>query len=593
LESFLGLVNFFGRMIQNFSSIVQPLHALRKKGVDFVWSNKHNDAFKLILAKLASPPCLQSFCLSSEATLTTDASEKAIGAVLTQNGKPVLFVSRTLTPCEQRYSNIEREALAIVWACHRLRNLLLGKHFSLVTDHQPLLKIYGKFPLPKVASSRLVRWATLLQPFDFDIEYKSGASIPYADALTRLKFESDKANEIDVVINDISSDTVTFEIVEAVKSSILSDRLAQDIIKRIKSSNWSNVRLDELPFKRANDKLTIRDGIIWMNQRCYLPPTLRKDAFQVAHEMHTGLESTFSRLKQSVWWPKMRRDLNSWIRQCPACNQIRPCVKKTPGSWQKEEPFSRVHADWFYVQGVGTMLTFVDSASGWIEVTRPMVRSTQNVIEALSILSCRFGVPHKFVTDNALEFISKDLNEFCRRNGIEKIETPPYHQSSNGSAERAVQTIKNCLKAWNLDECKMPFMSYLRRVLLHYHSSFRRRDGKTPSEHVFGRSIRVPLTRHFLFGENVRIFQGTGGKKEGTYLMERGSNTAWVLDKYIDKIRLAHFDQIAPVGTSINERTSNEEIHPDEPTTITENENERPQRLRKIPERLSYFKRGG
>ena len=104
---------------------------------------------------------MRSYSLSEEATLTTDASEKALGAVLTQDGHLVLFASRVLTPAEQKYSNIEREALAKVWACYSLKNLLLGRKFNLVTDLQPLLRIYGDHPIPKVALSKLIRRAIL------------------------------------------------------------------------------------------------------------------------------------------------------------------------------------------------------------------------------------------------------------------------------------------------------------------------------------------------------------------------------------------------------------------------------------------------
>ena len=187
LESFLGLVNYFGRMIQNYSKIVQPLHELRKKTIPFHWSDTHQTAFDELLRCMASPPVLTSYELALPTTLTTDASEKAIGGILTQNGKPVMFVSRVLSATEQRYSNVEREALAIVWCVLRLKQLLLGRRFHLVTDHKPLLKIYGSNGLPKVASNRLTRWAILLQHYDFTIEYKPGSSISHADALTRLQ----------------------------------------------------------------------------------------------------------------------------------------------------------------------------------------------------------------------------------------------------------------------------------------------------------------------------------------------------------------------------------------------------------------------
>ena len=398
--------------------------------------------------------------------MTTDASEKAIGAVLTQGGKPVLFVSRTLSGAETRYSNIERKALAVVWACQRLRHLLLGRKFTLVTDHQPLLRIYGGLDLPKVASSRITRWAILLQPFDFKIQYKPGSSIPYADAMTRLKFESDEKHNADMVINDVANDSISPEILQEVKDSIKSDGLANRIKHRIENNQWNNMLQDERAFKLVRESLRFEDGVLWLNDRCYIPPPLRRDAFKVAHQLHTGIQSTLHRLKLSCWWPTIRRDVIYFIRGCSTCADVRPKFTKHPSTWEKQGCFERVHSDWCYVADVGNVLLFVDSQSGWIEAAGPMARTTDNVVKALVSLCARFGVPRKLVTDNAKEFISVEPNNWCRMNGIKKVETPPYHPSSNGTAERGVQTIKQCLRVWKFDKTKMEFTQYLQRVLL-------------------------------------------------------------------------------------------------------------------------------
>lgn len=465
LESFLGLINFFGRMIKDFARMTQPLNQLRRKDVPFNWTSKQQLSFEKLLEALSSNPVLQSYSLQDEATVTTDASEKAIGAVLTQDGKPVMFISRSLSDTEQRYSNIEREALAIVWSCQRLRNLLLGRHFTLVTDHQPLLKIYGGDSLPKVASSRLVRWAIILQPFDFEIKYKTGKSIAYADALTRLKFSSDKETAQEEVINDYAEDGVSNEVLLRAKNALKFDKLAQDIIRRVTTKRWSHCRLDEVPFKRVQQTLEYCNGALTMNGRLYLPPVCRKDSFEVAHELHTGVESTVNRLKMGVWWPTMKRDVNDWIRKCSTCAKTRPLTRKFPGSWEKTDPFSRVHGDWCYVKDVGNILLLVDSSTGWIEASTPMPRTSQNVIQCLVSLSCRFGVPRTFVTDNAPEFFSVEVNRWCSENGVQKVETPPYHPASNGSAERAVQTVKQCLRAWKENNTKIPFREYLQHFI--------------------------------------------------------------------------------------------------------------------------------
>ena len=264
------MVNFFGRMISKFSAIIQPLHQLRRKDVEFSWMKEHQDAFDKVLLALASPPVLKSYDLHKPVTLTTDASEKAIGGVLTQDDHPVMFVSRVLTGTEQRYSNVEREGLAVVWSILRLKQLLLGRHFYLITDHKPLVPIYGGKQLPKVASNRIIRWSILLQRFNFTILHKAGSEISHADALTRLNLSSDSSEEEDFVINNCDNN-VSEEFLDFIRQLTKSDSLSQMIVKRIQSSNWKNVSPAEITFFRVRDQLQYDDGVIWLKQWCYIP----------------------------------------------------------------------------------------------------------------------------------------------------------------------------------------------------------------------------------------------------------------------------------------------------------------------------------
>jgi transposase InsO family protein len=553
LESFLGLVNFFGRMIPNFSRIVQPLHYLRKKNVTFEWTDEHNGAFTRLLQLMSEEPVLVSYDLSQPAvTLATDASEKAIGAVLLQGDRPVIFVSRILTGAEQRYSNIEREALAVVWSVYRLKQLLLGRHFTLRTDHKPLEKIYGNSRIPKVASNRLVRWSILLQQFDFDIKYQPGSQMAHADALTRLRLLSDNSQEEDLVINNVAPD-ISSDWTLAIQQATTADELAQAIIQRVKADNWKRLLPSERAFFRARQQLSHEDGLLLLAGRCYIPLPLRKDVFNSCHQLHTGIHSTTSRIKLTSWWPTLGKDVRLWIRSCPTCSKLRPSFSKQLNSWPVCSPFERIHADWCHIPDIGNLLVIVDAASGWIETSLPQQRTTTNVIDSLSAVFSRFGVPKYIVTDNGAEFISREFNHFCSVNGITKMESPPYHPQSNGAAERGVQTIKNGIKAWRLDVAHVPFKEYLKRLLLHHRACFRRPDGRTPAEIVFGRNIRVPLSRDFFFSQPVHL-KGKGGTlQDASFLLERGSNTSWVLDSK-SRLRLAHRSQLAerPASTPVS-----------------------------------------
>ena len=115
LNSFMGLANFFGRFIYQFSKIIKPLNRLRKQNILFIWTQEQDPAFHKLKLALSSKPVIQPFDVNKDITLTTDASEKSIAGILMQEECPVIYFSKQLTPAEQQHSNIEREALACVW----------------------------------------------------------------------------------------------------------------------------------------------------------------------------------------------------------------------------------------------------------------------------------------------------------------------------------------------------------------------------------------------------------------------------------------------------------------------------------------------
>ena len=154
--------------------------------------DRQMSTFERLKSELASKPVVQHYSLEKEVTIITDASEKAIGGVLYQEGHPVSYVSKTLCQAEQRYSNIEREALAMVFVVKRLKQFLPGRKFYLETDHRPLEFIFApNKELPKTVSATITRWAISLMAFDHEIIYKEGSSIPHADAMSRLNFDRD------------------------------------------------------------------------------------------------------------------------------------------------------------------------------------------------------------------------------------------------------------------------------------------------------------------------------------------------------------------------------------------------------------------
>ena len=172
VRSLLGMTNYVSRFIRDYADIVAPLRDLTHKGVEFKWEDDHQAALERLKCSLTSDEVTAYFDPSKKSILLVDASPVGLGAVLTQGGRVISYASKALSSVERRYSQIEREALAIAWGCHHFRMYLLGSHFKIVTDHKPLLSIFNS-PTSQ-ASARIENWRLKLQSFNFEVLYSRG-----------------------------------------------------------------------------------------------------------------------------------------------------------------------------------------------------------------------------------------------------------------------------------------------------------------------------------------------------------------------------------------------------------------------------------
>ena len=550
LEKFVGLVNFYGNKISHFADKCEPLNRLRKKGVPFSWGKEQNAAFNQLKEDLASDAVVQPYSLTKELTVACDASENALAAVLSQEGAPVMYLSRALTPAEKNYANIEREALSIVWAVKRAEKLLTGRKFCILTDHRPLEFIFGEHKaLPKATSARLQRWAIALMAHNYEISYIPGKEIPNVDALSRLPVEKSAYGKPEVDCEELELGVHWNAEQHNVSWMTLAgetriDTLLQGVMKRVQQNRWTNVAAAEVPFKKNREALTVENNVMLLGTRPVIPQVLRKQLISSAHEGHFGMSTTKLRLRQNVWWPGMDRDVEGYIRNCSACaRKSKSNTERITHKWQEEEtPFSRVHLDWAYVKNVGEILILVDAMSGWPEAVLCKDRSSETVLRVLRTLFARFGVPRVVVTDNAKEFVSTEVVEWLNHIGAEKLQTPEYHPRSNGLVERMVQTVKRSMSIWH--PSAGTFHDYLQKVLLTYRSSRLAGERKaTPAELMFGRSLRHPLIA-FDGGESLIYRRNSKGPVEQARFLVQNSRRTVFLEKNDGNVVLAHIDQV-------------------------------------------------
>ncbi|PIK33275.1 hypothetical protein BSL78_29913 [Apostichopus japonicus] len=264
---------------------------------------------------------LSYFDPRKQTTLQVDASMSGLGAVLMQDAKPIYFASRSLTDAEQRYANIERELLAVVFACEKFHMYVYGKEFIVESDHKPLEMIYLKNLV--AAPTRLQLMLLRLQGYQLKITYKPGKTMLLADAMSRLN-PLPGQDVISVAGINMSfayfSDGKLMELKQMTNEDSEMTALREQII-----SGWpEKQRSVPQPIRHYwsyRDELTVEEGgIIMKGQRILIPLTVpTNDILAKLHDAHQGIVKCQLRAKTAVFWPRINQDIEELVKACPIC----------------------------------------------------------------------------------------------------------------------------------------------------------------------------------------------------------------------------------------------------------------------------------
>ncbi|XP_047986190.1 uncharacterized protein K02A2.6-like isoform X1 [Leguminivora glycinivorella] len=504
LRSFLGMVNFYGKFVRNLSSYLYPLYQLVKKGVHWRWGKEEEAAFRQVKRLLCSTDVLVHFDISQQSVVTCDASAHGLGAVLAMRGpdgteRVVAYASRSLTAHELHYSQIHKEALAIVFAVSKFHQYLYGRKFTLRTDHKPLVSIFGpNCGVPVTAASRLQRWAIVLSAYDFDIEYVSTEKNT-ADALSRLiKSHKDEMGEEAGQIPEqtylhFAADALLLDY-NKLKTSTASDPILGRVLGYIKNGWPSECEIRELnPYFNRKDELYTELGCVLWGHRVVIPISCREKVLRELHEPHMGIVKTKSLARGYVWWPGVDEAIEARCRECGVCaaaSSAPPAHAPRLWAWP-DRPWTRIHLDFLGPIRGKTYLIIVDAYSKWIEAIGMSSTSAAAVIRVLRELWSRFGIPKQVVSDNGPPYTSSEFKKFLSVNGVDQVLSAPYHPASNGAAESAVKICKAViLKSFkeNVDA-----ETALCRFLLQYRNTEHSTTGESPARLLQGRSLRNRL----------------------------------------------------------------------------------------------------
>ncbi|XGW21465.1 hypothetical protein V3C99_004430 [Haemonchus contortus] len=501
VRSFLGMLSYYGHFISEMRQLRAPLDELLKKNVPFKWSAECQDAFQRAKDVLASDLLLTHYDPTKEIVIAADASEYGLGAVISHRlsdgtEKAIHHASRSLTAAEKIYGRVEKEVLAITFALRKFHRYIYGRHFKLLTDHKPLLAIFG-------SKKGVPRWA-LSENYDFTIEYRSTTNFGQADALSRLIAEQSTTEE-DVVVAEIEKDSSAIFVnalsllpvdAKTIAEETSKDPILKKVLHSVQSGEWSKKSDAMSRFSSLKESLSTQNGCLLIGDRIFIPDTLRNAVLSGLHDGYPGMTRMKMLARNYAYWTNINSDIENFVRTCRRCQETaKNPVKAALHSWPLEDkPWIRIHADFAGPMDGKMYLIIVDAYSKWPEIVEMSSTTTSCTIRELRRLFAQFfGNPQTLVTDNGTQFTSTEFHDFCSQNGIRHIKSPPFHPQSNGQAERFVDTFKRSFKKMKENS---PATEALQKFLLNYRRTPcpSAPGAKSPAELFLGRQIRTKLS---------------------------------------------------------------------------------------------------
>lgn len=456
VQAFLGFTNFYRRFIKDYGEIARPLTSLTGKA-DWIWGESQQRAFEQIKESIVTAPVLIIPTDNEPYRVECDASDYAVGAVLSQmhEGKwhPVAFLSKSMTAVERNYEIYDKELLAMMTALDEWRHYLMGaKHeFEIWTDHKNL----EYFKKPQKLNRRQARWVTELADYHFKLYHKPGKLHTKPDLLSRRvdHHRGQDDNENVTLLKPYWFRAMEFEVVQD-----------NTFLERIRKSRRNSDIAIEKALLNKEKGWEEMDNIVTWHGRIYVPrdKKLREEIIQLNHDSimagHPGRYKTHELITRNYWWPRIRADVQMYVTGCEVCQRTKPRHDKLAAPLQPNEvpsrPWEIITVDMIgplpESQGHDAILIIVDVAGkqiipvptnieltseGWAKILRDHV-------------FVYHGLPRKIISDRGPQFVSKFIKALYELLGIEGNPSTAYHPQTDGQTERINQEIEQYLRVF-------------------------------------------------------------------------------------------------------------------------------------------------
>ena len=556
IKQFLGLVNYYRKMVPEFSEIAIPLSRLTKKRAQFEWGQEQEAAFEKLKQCLTEPPIL-SFPLETGGSfvLDCDASAHAIGGILSQYQsnveRVIAYGSHTLNSAQQNYCTTKRELYSIVYFVQHFKHYLLGRKFILRTDHASLLWLCNF----KEPTGILARWISILGAYDYDTVFRPGHLHSNVDTMTRRpkrpcpypnckdcqpnSLEHNMPSGTNTLLNsDEVSPLNTLNEDQSDNSDILPNWLnvwSREDLKELQhqdpcileiinlkhqhqqkppKSEIAQIHKDIQTFVNQWELLKIYRELLYreieddtgiLRTQLVAPKEIRDVIFTHLHEQryaaHLGRDRTISAVKRRFYWPGMNDDIAQWCKECQLCSRCKPGPGKGKSALEQFKVFRPMS-----VVGIDILGPLNQSYSNnqfilvvgcyftkWKEAFAIPNHTSAIVADKLvQEVFLRFGFPAQIHSDQGKEFESQLFKEICSLLGVEKTRTCAYRPQSDGLIERFNRTLISMLSMF-VDQNQQDWDDHLPYVMAAYRATQHKSTGVTPNLLMLNREIDCPI----------------------------------------------------------------------------------------------------
>ncbi|PKU77656.1 hypothetical protein MA16_Dca013448 [Dendrobium catenatum] len=443
----------------------------------FTWGDQQQRSFDANKAALTSAPVLALPDFDKLFTVETDASATGVGAVLSQEGRPVAFFSEKLCPSRQRWSAYEQELYSIIRALKQWEHYLLHQEFVLCTDNKALQFINHQ----KHVNRMHARWVSFLQRFSFTLKHQAGKNNTVADALSR---KSLFLTQLQTELTGLSS----------LQELYPTDADFAEIWRRC-------LNTETVP------EFSIRHGFLFHNNLLCVPiSSWRQHLIREAHcgalAAHTGRDKTLAQLKSRFYWPRLCRDVFRFVDRCSVCQNYKGGAQNTglylplpvPDSIWEDLSLDFVLGLPRTQRGHDSVMVVVDRFSKMAHFVA--CKKTSNALHIAQLFFHNIirlhGVPRSLTSDRDVKFISHFWRELWKQLGTDLRLSSAYHPQSNGQTEVVNRTLGSMLRCLVQDYPKR-WEEVLTTAEFAYNSMVNRSTGKSPFSIVFTKLPNLAL----------------------------------------------------------------------------------------------------